>query len=186
MKQPSAQLPNATRRFRNGQRLLVDGGAGRVEAWGPAAGGEPTDEAMPGMLALLRREDEALESLHALEAHPRARESVYLNVQDPATGLVLVASAGVRPGGRGESLLAIGDGKTDVLFGLDRATAQADPDGFAVEGQRVTWHPFRFQARTRLSASRNRPLRVKPSNASMTIAAYMSRIRRLRCAWRTK
>jgi len=142
---------DATRRFRNGQRLLVDGGAGTVEAWSPAAGGEPTGEAMPGMPALLRPENEALESLHALEAHPWARESVYLNVQDASAGLVLVASLGLRSGGRGESLIALGTPEGGVLFGLDLARAQADGEGFAVAGLRASWSPFRFRAKTRLA-----------------------------------
>ena len=151
----------ATRRFRTGDRLVVDGsagtveveaGSGAVEGAAAVSGGTtgPGAEATASP-ALLAAEDTSRESLHALERHPQARESVYVNVQDPATGLVLVASAGVRPGGRGESLLALGDRTTDVLFGLDRAPAQADPDGFAVAGQRVTWHPFRFQAKTRLA-----------------------------------
>jgi phosphohistidine swiveling domain-containing protein len=148
----------ATRRFRTGDRLVVDGSAGTVElepgsgVEGAVAGsGDATGPGVEVSHALLAAEDTSRESLHALERHPQARESVYLNVQDPATGLVLVASAGVRPGGRGESLLAIGDRATDVLFGIDRAPAQADPDGFAVAGQRVTWHPFRFRAKTRLA-----------------------------------
>ena len=149
----------ATRRFRTGDRLVVDGSAGTVEveggagesAVGASRGGAEAGAAEAARPALLAAEDTSRESLQALEAHPQARESVYLNVQDPATGLVLVASAGVRPGGRGESLLAIGDRASDVLFGLDRGPAQADPDGFAVAGQRVTWHPFRFRAKTRLA-----------------------------------
>jgi rifampicin phosphotransferase len=148
----------ATRRFRTGDRLVVDGSAGTVEieAGAGEGAGSPGGASGPGAEgfaspALLAAEDTSGESLHALEAHSHARESVYLNVQDPATGLVLVASAGVRPGGRGESLLAIGDRASDVLFGLDRAPAQADAGGFAVAGQRVTWHPFRFRAKTRLA-----------------------------------
>ncbi len=144
-------LTDATRRFRTGQRLLVDGGAGTVEAWSPAAGGEPKGEATHGMPALLRSEDEAPESLHTLEAHPWARESVYLNVQDASAGLVLVASLGLRPGGRGESLIALGTPEGGVLFGLDLARAQTDGEGFAVAGLRVNWSPFRFCAATRLA-----------------------------------
>jgi pyruvate,water dikinase len=151
----------ATRRFRTGDRLVVDGSAGTVEveagsgavegAAAVSAGATGPGAERTASPALLDAEDTSRESLHALERHPQARESVYLNVQDPATGLVLVASAGVRPGGRGESLLAIGDCTTGVLFGLDRAPAQADADGFAVAGQRVTWHPFRFRAQARLA-----------------------------------
>jgi pyruvate,water dikinase len=150
---------DATRRFRTGDRLVVDGSAGTVEIEGDtgrralAASGSGTEAsaAETASPALLAAEDTTHEALHALEAHPQARESVYLNVQDPATGLVLVASAGVRPGGRGESLLAIGDRASDVLFGLDRKRAAHDASGFAVAGQRVTWHPFRFRAKTRLA-----------------------------------
>ncbi len=98
----------ATRRFRNGDRLVVDGSAGTVEVEAGAGESVGTTGGAPGpgafgtaSPALLAAEDTSRESLHALEAHPQARESVYLNVQDPATGLVLVASAGVRPGGRG-------------------------------------------------------------------------------------
>jgi hypothetical protein len=138
---------------------VVDGSAGTVEIEGDtgrralAASGSGTEAsaAETASPALLAAEDTTHEALHALEAHPQARESVYLNVQDPATGLVLVASAGVRPGGRGESLLAIGDRASDVLFGLDRKRAGHDASGFAVAGQRVTWHPFRFRAKTRLA-----------------------------------
>ena len=140
---------DATRRFPTGQVLLVDGGAGTVEAWSPL--GEPATGAVPGMPAVLRGEDTATEALHALEAHPRARESVYLNLQDPSSGLVLVASLGLRRGGRGESLIALGTPDAGVLFGLDLARAQTGGDGFAVDGLRVTWSPFRIRGTTRLA-----------------------------------
>ncbi len=147
----AVDVGDATRRFRTGQVLLVDGGTGRVVAWSPAGGGTATGEAMPAMPALLRGEDQTPEALHALEAHPRARESVYLNVQDPSSGLVLVASLGLRPRGHGESLIALGAPDAGVLFGLDLSRAQPDGEGFAVAGLRVTWSPFRIRGATRLA-----------------------------------
>jgi rifampicin phosphotransferase len=152
---------DATRRFQTGQRLLVDGGLGTVTAL-PAAetttalkptGDEATPEgAMAGAPpAALAAEDGSRESVHALTAHPLARESVYLNVQDPRSGTVLVASVGHRPGGRGESLIALGTPEGQVLFGLDRARAEPSGGGLAVAGQEVLFGPFRFRATTRLS-----------------------------------
>ena len=166
---------DATRRFRTGQRLLVDGGAGTV-----SVAPEPTDgpeAAGPAGPACLEAEDTASDSLHALAPHPRARESVYFNVQDPSAGLVLVASLGVRPGGRGESLVALGTPEGHVLFGLDLAPGRPGPGGFSVAGQTVDWSPFRFRAAARLARHAERafppggvlPLLLEPRTEEVAI-----------------
>ncbi len=162
---------DATRRFQTGDRLLVDGGAGTVTALPDALAQETAAEEPAGDEATARgvatrgappaalaAEDPSQESVHALTAHPLARESVYLNAQDPRSGLVLVASVGQRPGGRGESLIALATPEGQVLFGLDfpglnraRLDGAGAGGGLEVAGQEVLFGPFRFRATTRLS-----------------------------------
>jgi hypothetical protein len=113
------------------------------------APGDPSAGAVPAA-PRLEAEDTAREALHALEHDPLARESVYLNVQDPEAGLHLVASLGVRPRGRGEALVALRWEERPVLFGLELAPALVD-HGFAVGGVRVDWSPFRIRLKTRLA-----------------------------------
>jgi phosphohistidine swiveling domain-containing protein len=138
----------ATRAVRTGERLVVDGGSGLVTRATP---GDPTaSTAGPSSLAALQPEDTSREALHPLEAHPLARESVYLNVQDPERRLHLVASVGVRPGRRGEALVALRFEHGALLFGLDLRPAPIE-NGLAVGGFRVDWHPFRIRLETRLA-----------------------------------
>jgi phosphohistidine swiveling domain-containing protein len=135
----------ATSALATGERVLVDGSRGLVtraegvEAAGPMA-------AIP-LVAL----DPETESRHVLEAHRDARESVYLNVQDAETGLVVVASAGVRRGDRGESLLALRRADGPLLFAIELGPASP---GSLIEtgGVRVEWHPFRYRFSGRLAA----------------------------------
>jgi hypothetical protein len=84
-------------------------------------GGEPSPQTMVTVLApeaeartsvvaardALAPIDTTREALHVIEDHPRARESVYFNAQDPKARVQLVCSLGVRRGGSGESLLAL-------------------------------------------------------------------------------
>jgi phosphohistidine swiveling domain-containing protein len=135
----------ATKALRTGDRLLVDGGSGIVTRLDE--GSPETPAARPPLVA----EDTSRESLHDLEDHSLARESVYLNVQDPEQGLHLVASVGVRRGGRGEALVALRVGEGPLLFGLDLERARVDGGGLGVRGFDVSWHPFRLRLRTRLA-----------------------------------
>lgn len=126
---------DATRRIRPGDRVWVDGDRGRVrvvsgaESAGPEAEGFAEPRAAPA----------ADEAFHELESDPRARESVYLNVQDPASGLALVASLGVRRAGRGEALLAMALPDGRLLCGLELGTARRVHDSVSVGGMRYAW-----------------------------------------------
>jgi rifampicin phosphotransferase len=134
---------DATRRLRTGQRVLVDGTSGEVrvlaESTADAAGAATAVES----LVAARAADEAF---HRLEAHPLARESVYVNAQDPATGLVLVASVGARPGGAGEALLAVGLPDRRVLFALERGALRAGATNVTVGDLEAGWDPVRLRA----------------------------------------
>jgi hypothetical protein len=81
-----------------------------------------------------------------------ARESVYFNAQDPARRLFVVASLGVRPGARGEALLAIALPDGRVLFGLELAPPRSGPRGFRVGGAGVEWSPVSLAFEGRLAA----------------------------------
>ena len=116
------EVREATRRIRTGERVLVDGSTGEVRTWAEADGAAPAS-----LSAAVHRAHPADEAFHPLEDHPLARESVYLNAQDPARGLVLVASLGVRPGGRAEALVALGLPDGRVLFGLERGARRDSP-----------------------------------------------------------
>jgi pyruvate,water dikinase len=138
-----------TANVRNGEPLVVDGGSGLV------ARADASDEAraaasVGSVLPALVPEDTSREALHPLEASPLARESVYLNVQDAESGLSLVASAGIRAGGRGEALVALRSGDGPLLFGLvlDRPDVG---EGFGVGGVRIDWNPFRLRIGMRLA-----------------------------------
>jgi pyruvate,water dikinase len=142
---------DATRRIRSGDLVEVDGGRGLVRALGAEGG---VAAAGPALL----EGSPADEAFHPLAADPRARESVYVQAQDPARGLTLVASAGVRPGGRGEALVAIGLPDGRVLFRVERArarfgerrltvgatTVRWDPPGLSVEGDLAPHEPAGF------------------------------------------
>jgi hypothetical protein len=122
---------------------------------GPGAAGDDA-----AGLALPEAGDEAWP--HTLEDHPFARESVYFNVQDPASGLVLVSSLGRRPGGAGEALLAVGLPDGRVLFGLDRGTARTAP-GLGVAGLEAAWDPVALHGRVRLSPHDGRAFPPAPA-----------------------
>jgi hypothetical protein len=64
-----------------------------------------------------------------------------VNAVDPARGLVLVASAGVRRGGRGEALAAIGLPDGRVLFRFDRGAARLGRRSLTVGAITVSWDP---------------------------------------------
>jgi pyruvate,water dikinase len=133
----------ATRRLRSGDRVLVDGSSGRVVPMPEAEADEAT--------AWLAEADPGDERLHELEAHPLARESVYFNAQEEAHGIFLVASLGVRRGGKGEALLGIALPDNRVLFGLDLVAARVAPGAFSVGGSSVTWSPTRLAFEGRLA-----------------------------------
>ena len=109
-------IHDATRRLRTGERVLVDGSAGTVRRSTTRAA-RPRSSPWPSTCC---RRSPADEAFHALEAHPQARESVYVNVQDPATGIVPRRVGGSAPGGRGRSLVAVGLPDGRVLFALER------------------------------------------------------------------
>jgi len=83
----------------------------------------------------------------------------------------------VRPGGRGESLIALGTPEGHVLFGLDLAPGRPGPGGFSVAGQTVDWSPFRFRAAARLARHAERafppggvlPLLLEPRTEEVAI-----------------
>jgi phosphohistidine swiveling domain-containing protein len=126
---------DATRLIRPGDHVLVDGDRGHVRIVSESE----TARAAVGD-ADVRPADVADEAFHPLAADRRARESVYLNVQDPSTGLALVASLGVRHGGRGEAVvaLALPDGR--LLFGLELGPARFGPGSVTVGRMRYDWH----------------------------------------------
>ena len=138
----------ATRRIRPGQMVRVNGGTGLVEVLDPASQAE--DRAPRGIVAA----DPADEQFHPLEEHRLARESVYFNVQDPAAGLALVASAGVRRGGRAEALLALSLRPGEVLFAVDRADVGGPPRALSVNALSVELTPLRLSFEGRLAAHR--------------------------------
>jgi pyruvate,water dikinase len=142
-------IHDATRRFRTGQRVLVDGSAGVVRPLSDAGEGAAPGPAEIDVLAAASPLDEAF---HALEAHPLARESVYVNVQDPAAGIVLVSSIGARPGGSGEALLAVGLPSGLVLFALERGSLEASASSVRVGDLEVGWNPVRLRFDGRLSS----------------------------------
>ncbi|HEY7511674.1 MAG TPA: PEP-utilizing enzyme, partial [Vicinamibacteria bacterium] len=125
---------DATRRIRTGDLVVVDGSRGRVT---PLAAAERGAEGAPRLVVASPGD----EPFHALLDDPRARESVYVNAQDPARGLTVVASAGVRRGGRGEALAAIGLPDGRVLFRLDRAPARFGERRLTVGAITVAWDP---------------------------------------------
>jgi len=137
-------VAGATRRIATGDRVSVDGDSGRVTLVTGAAAAAAEGERFLDQEAA----DEA--GPHPLEDHALARESVYFNVQDPASGLVVVSSLGRRPRGMGEALLAIGLPDGRVLFGLDRGAERTDR-GLCVGGLEAAWHPVALRARGRLS-----------------------------------
>ena len=138
-------VAGATRRIATGDRVAVDGDSGTVARL--TEEGSPAREAPA---AFMERDPAGEAAPHPLEGGPLARESVYFNVQDPASGVVLVSSLGRRPGGAGESLLAVGLPDGRVLFGLDRGAART-AEGLAVGGAAAAWTPVALRASTRLS-----------------------------------
>lgn len=165
-------LHDATRRIRTGDRVRVDGGTGRVEVLGE----ETAAAAGTAAAGTLPHADPADERLHPFVAHPKARESVYFNAYDPAARIGLIASMGVRPGQRGEAVLAIAlpDGRT--LFGLSLEKPAIDATGFAVGGIGTTWTPTTLFFRGTLAAWDARafppsplPLLIAPRTVSVDL-----------------
>ncbi|PYQ52168.1 MAG: hypothetical protein DMF78_11740, partial [Acidobacteria bacterium] len=138
----------ATTRIRTGDPVLVDGSTGEVRPWEAPVG---ETGPIPG-LDLLARASAADEAFHVLEPHPLARESVYVNVQDPEARLVLVASLGARPRGNGEALVALGLPDGRVLFALELAPLQRGPSGVSVGAMESRWAPVRLRFDGRLSS----------------------------------
>lgn len=126
---------DATRRIRPGDRILVDGDRGRVRIVSESDASRTTREGSADLCPAAAAD----EAFHRLESDRRARESVYLNVQDPSSGLALVASLGVRPGGRGEALIALALPDGRVLFGLELGPARREPGSITVGGMRYDW-----------------------------------------------
>ena len=140
-------IHDATRRLRTGDRVLVDGSAGRVRPLSDSA----SDLAVAAETDALPAASPSDEPFHTLEAHPQARESVYVNVQDPATGMVLVGSVGARPGGEGEALLALGLPGGRVLFALERGPLERAATRVKVGAMEAGWDPVRLRFDGRLS-----------------------------------
>ena len=160
---------DATRRIVSGQMVRVNGGTGLVEVLDATAAAE--DRAAGDLVVA----DPADEAFHPLEPHPLARESVYFNVQDPATGMALVASAGVRRGARGEALVALTVRTGEVLFAVDRGFARGLPAGLGVGGLDVVTSPLRLAFDGRLAAHRG-PFPPGPVPALLTPREVAARI----------
>jgi hypothetical protein len=101
---------------------------------------------------------------------------VYVNAQDAATGLKLIATAGVRRHGRGESLVAMALPDGRVLFGLERRRARVEREGFAVGDTRFGWVPTTLRVDGRLSLHDQAafppgplPLLLEPRTVPVTI-----------------
>ena len=137
---------DATRRIRPGQLVRVNGGTGLVEILDPVA--HAVDRAARALVAA------EPSFFHPLEDHRLARESVYFNVQDPRAGIALVASAGVRRGGRGESLMALSLRPDEVLFAVDLAEALGLPRRLGIGPLDVDLDPVRLVFDGRLAAHR--------------------------------
>jgi pyruvate,water dikinase len=139
-------VKDATRRIEPGERILVDGGSGRVRRM-PAG----TSDGGGKLFSPIRSVDPADEDFPPLENHPQARESVYFNLLDPDTGLGIVCSLGRKRGGRGEAILGLRlpDGK--LLFGLELDTGRREDGALAVGGLAAGWRPSRLRAETRLA-----------------------------------
>ncbi len=137
----------ATTRIRSGERVLVDGSAGRVARLDQANG-----TATPVGLEILAAAEAADERLHPLDTDPRARESVYFNLYDPRTGVGIIASQAVRPGGRGEAVLTLvlPDGR--VLFAFEIEPARLASGGFGVGGLTASFATTRLAFRGRLAS----------------------------------
>ncbi len=161
----------ATAAIRDGERLLVDGGTGEVRRLADERGGDgaPPEEAP---LVPASAEDEAF---HVLEDHPRARESVYVNAQDAASGLCLVASAGVRRGARGEALVALGMPDGRVLFGLELERARIDGASIRVGRFEAAGAPFALRFEGRLSV--HEPESFPPGPVPLLLAPRTAEVR---------
>jgi hypothetical protein len=79
---------------------------------------------------------------------------VYVNAYDPAAGVAIVASAGVRRGGRGEALIAITGPGDEVLFAVDRDSARGLPRAIAVGAFDVNLDPLRVAFDGRVASHR--------------------------------
>ena len=134
--------------LRDGEIVLVDGNAGTVRRMPDAVGGGSSPSVDPEVIA----EDETKEGRARLDDHADARESVYFNMQDPSSGLRLVASLGARRGGRGEAILALATDDGRVLFGLDLAPERGGERELRVAGTATTFAPVSLRAKTRLAS----------------------------------
>lgn len=141
-------LHHATQRIRSGDLLSVDGSSGRVRILAE----EPFASDAASQPSSFPPADAADERLHALEAHPKARESVYFNAYDPEAGVGIIASMGVRPGDRGEAVLALSLPNDRTLFALALARPQRADASFSVGGIGAAWSPVRLFFRGRLAA----------------------------------
>lgn len=131
---------DATSRIRTGDLVLVDGTSGKLYLT-PSDGDAPAAEACAASTVV---EAPLEEGLHELAAHPHARESVYFNALDPTAGIAIVASMGLRPGGRAENLLALSLPDGRVLFALNREPAACRGGGLAVGPAATSWNPVTF------------------------------------------
>ena len=139
-------VKDATRRIERGERILVDGGSGRVRRMTAAEGEGGGERSSP-----IRPVDPADEDFPPLENHPQARESVYFNLLDPDTGLGIVCSLGRKRGGRGEAILAVRLPDGRLLFGLELDSGRREGGGLTVGGLAAGWRPPRLRAETRLA-----------------------------------
>jgi phosphohistidine swiveling domain-containing protein len=137
----------ATRWIRTGDHVVVDGGRGvvtRVDASSAETAGRG------GASGFYPPADPRDEAFHPLLDDPRARESVYANVQDPASGLALIATAGVRPGDRGEAVLSVALPNGRILFTLVQGVPRVDR-AVAVGGLSMGWEPARVHFEGRMA-----------------------------------
>jgi hypothetical protein len=141
-------IHDATRRLRTGERVLVDGTSGLVRPLSDPG----STVAEPAEIEALPAASPADEAFHPLEAHAQARESIYVNAQDPAAGIVLVASVGARPGGEGEALLALGLPNGRILFALERGRLETAATSVKVGAIETGWNPVRLRFDGRLSS----------------------------------
>jgi pyruvate,water dikinase len=136
----------AMRTLHDGEIVFVDGGTGEVRREEAADSGASRATTKVGE-PRLEGEDETKEARARLEAHADARESVYFNVQDQASGLRLVASLGARRGGRGEGVSGdVGAGRVSRPGGEVTARAR----GIGGDAGRCTWRTLRTHDRRRL------------------------------------
>ena len=157
----------------------MDGTTGEVrplaEAQAPATADHDARAPIPVPVETLAPASAAEEAFHVLEAHPLARESVYVNAQDPASGTAIVASVGARPRGEGEALLAIALRDGRVLFALEREDLERGGASVRVGGAETAWAPVRLRYEGGLSVHEGASF--PPGPLPLALAPRVARVR---------